>query len=474
MAKETVAEDSLQGADPVEIETKDATTKDDSTAVVKKAKKKKKAKATTAVEGDDEQRPGNLSQARAEESANNAADVKMEQGGDSSGEQIEKDAGNAENRDQSENAASAATSSSGKKKKVKKSKADEKKGHAEKNQNNANSTSKKKNRQTKTHWVGEKELTPDSYTFRALRKYENADEKQKEKIIEEYEQKYRMIRFLERKKSEKNAEKARKKVMAALEENDSEKEASARTALAEAEADTRYVKKFPHYVPYLSLFPKQDSPESAARRKYMRKYIDDKVKKNRDKFDSLEAAADKKQIKGSKAGMGKGKGKKTIKGNSKGASKGKGKGGKGDSGKGKGKGAAGKGEQTKKETKNEETTEQATRTEVNRSSSVAETTEPARDEKKAKPVGEKKVSDSGAAPERKSVEKSTAETEFKQPSKKRPAENKVATSEDKRAAADAKRQKGNHESFMASQAPHRQGAIVKADNKAMSFDSDSD
>ncbi|CAD7924989.1 unnamed protein product [Amoebophrya sp. A25] len=425
----------------------------------------------------------------------------------------------------------------------------------------------KRNRQKKTDWTAAR-LSPKDYQFRAIKKYENADEAGKKRIVEENEKKYHMIRFFERKRVEKNLDRARKQVVEAMKkpEKDQDQEDQARDVLQQCEADKRYVTKFPAYLPYLSLFPKQDSPESSARREYMREYIDNIISEKRAKFDeeTSKFLSEKEQKKGSKGGKkgaklgdGKGSGKGAA---AKGTEAGKGeadseastssKGGKKGAGqKGKGKGKKGKGEtrtspenaavadtkdseakadavsssevmesvkKSKERLRNEEAGEQKsssvsngnlaacrdvaleedvdveTKKKKKKLQKSAETAATTNDEKTESAV-QNKSAPSGSTVSSKKKMKPNTTTAQAQPSPVESAATNCGVAEgaktsDKRKApevvgASAKKQKkqdktpnthGTHESFLASQAPHRQGAIVQANNKKMTFDSDSD
>eukprot|EP00392_Amoebophrya_sp_AT5.2_P000078 g78.t1 len=356
---------------------------------------------------------------------------------------------------------------------------------------------KKKNKQKKLKWAMVT-ISPADYQLRAIRAYESADEGQKKRICEINEKKYHMIRFFERKRIEKNLERARKEVMRMLKEQNVEGETKAREALAKVEADKKYVTKFPFSIPYLALFPNTDSPESEARRQYMREYIDKMVADKRAKFEDeedkyLAAKADEKCGKGKGKGS-KGKGKK---GSGKGVQKGSEK-------KGKGKGAKGKGGKNDDSEKGSDDTEKAGVAAEQDKEGVEVVEEadgeakPRKSEKKAKKQKKEAPSSSAAVAGVDAATEPAAKKEKKAKSKKRSAHDeagegatkgsaakqgtekaekptKVQRVDGDKKAAKQKQENGTHASFLASQAPHRQGAIVAANNTKKTFDdSDSD
>lgn len=218
-----------------------------------------------------------------------------------------------------------------------------------------------------------------------------------------------------------------------------EQEKHLRAELAKHEADLVYVSRYPFYLPYLALFPKEDSEESTKRRQYMRGVVENIVEERRKRYHEDGAAegaegttvlssdggaqGGKKGEKGGKKGLGK-KGKKGGDGGNKGDGKkgGKGAGKKGEKGTknagGKGGGKDGSKDQQTKSGKDET---------QNHSS------EGAGGKALSKRTADPKQADEGAAKRQK---KNVGE---------------------------------NHDSFVASQAPHRQGTIVVGAGSKVSF-----
>mmetsp|Transcript_98493 Transcript_98493/g.185123 ORF Transcript_98493/g.185123 Transcript_98493/m.185123 type:complete len:288 (-) Transcript_98493:17-880(-) len=121
-----------------------------------------------------------------------------------------------------------------------------------------------------------KDATTSDRRDRLPRKWRRASELEdwrRKELEKKMFEKYKFVKFLDRKKVDKKLKSCRKSLEAALEEGKDTEVATLRSQLRQHLADAEYIEYYPKHLPYNSLYPKVDSEASQARREKMRELI---------------------------------------------------------------------------------------------------------------------------------------------------------------------------------------------------------
>lgn len=119
---------------------------------------------------------------------------------------------------------------------------------------------------------------------RAAKRLQTVSKRKLRRIEERNEQKYKMVRFVERRKIERKLKKCRTQLAAVLRgESTDETEEALRTQLRQVEEDRQYVRFFPARYPYISIFADL-SDEARERRTAIQKIVNEAVLAKRKKL----------------------------------------------------------------------------------------------------------------------------------------------------------------------------------------------